>query len=624
MTGVRVFRWKAIVPMLLTALLVAVVWRLFLNPAIRRGTEIVGAEVVGAKVDLEAARLRLRDGDLVLRGLEVANPDAPMTNLFEAQEIVADLNGEALLMGKVVVDSLIVRRVRFGTPRRTSGALDQPSPTTGLVTRRVLAWADALPTPTLDLTGIIGTVVDVPAISPDSLRTPRQAARVGAGADSLRAAWTSELRAIEPQPVIDSARALAERLRGADTRRLGPTGVAAAANDVRTLSRQLDQTRDRLAQLERGVAQGVASTQAAVLALDSARRADYAYARGLVNIPSFAAPDVSAALFGRMVRARLQPILQWINLAEEYVPPGLRPRRDPGARRARMDGTTYRFPVEESWPAFLVRRAEADLAIGGDNVTAGAYRASITGLTTAPAAYGRPMTLRAGRISDVGPRELVVAALMDRTGATPRDSVSARVGGVALPDVTLEAAQGAKLAFGASTVELALTRTGGTLEGTWRVRAPAVTWTRSADSATGPAPRPGSEAWAEALVWRAISAVRDVTIEARLSGAVTGPAVSISTNVGTAVADAVQREIGAEIERTERVVRAEVDRRIAASTAEARRKAAALESDVQRRVGESRQRLEAAKTELELRLRELQGRLPGIRLPGGIPRPGGS
>src|SRR5262245_20279098 len=145
----KLFRWKAIVPMLLAAALMSVAWILLIDGALRRGIEWVGTELVGAKVELASARLRLRHGDLVLKGLQVTDPQSPMKNMVEIPEMVLDLDNRALLDKKAVIETLAVRGVRFGTPRQTSGALPDLPPTAGLVTRRVMNWADQVPVPSL-------------------------------------------------------------------------------------------------------------------------------------------------------------------------------------------------------------------------------------------------------------------------------------------------------------------------------------------------------------------------------------------------------------------------------------------------------------------------------------------
>ena len=120
----KLFRWKAIVPLVLVLALLVLGWTLYADRLVRKLVEFVGTEVVGATVELASARLELLQANVTLRGLKVTNPDAPMSNLVQMDEIVAQLDLLALLEEKVVVDTVALRGVRFGTARRTSsGAL---------------------------------------------------------------------------------------------------------------------------------------------------------------------------------------------------------------------------------------------------------------------------------------------------------------------------------------------------------------------------------------------------------------------------------------------------------------------------------------------------------------------
>jgi uncharacterized protein (TIGR03545 family) len=612
---VTVFRWKAIVPLVVFAGLVAVLWTLYVDRLIRLAIEAAGTEVVGAKVDLASARLRLMHGDLVLRDLAVTNPESPMTNLFETGEIVVDLDVPALLEKKAVVETLAVREVRFGTARRVSGALARRSPTTGLVTRRVLGWAHSIPTPSIDLAGL-GELAEWHGVNADSLRTLREARAVAAMADSLQHAWEAELREIDPSPVVDSAPALADRLRGVDLRRLGVSGLRDATTSARNALTRLRATKDRLGALEHRVQAGVAGVRTQVGALDAARAADYAYARSLVHVPSLQAPDISAAVFTEMAMERLKPLLTWTSLAEQYLPPGLDPRRSPGPVRLRRAGTTVTFPKAHELPRFLVRYADASLAIGGASATSGAYRARLAGLTTEPALYGGPLTFSAARAAAaVGPRDIRIGGSLDHVGVI-RDSVSASLGGVGLPSVSL-AAVGARLDLNAGTVELSLARVGDSIAGRWLVRSDSVGWSRlsEAATATGPAPRIGTKAWADALLWRSVSSLRGVEIEASFSGPMRSPRVVVASNVGVEVARSLQREVGAEVARAEARARAEVDRLVQRPMSDARAKITSLESGVQARLSDGQQRLAAVQADLEQRVRDLGRGIPGLRLP---------
>ena len=614
----KIFRWKAVVPMLLAAAFIVVAWLLFVDVAIRRAVEFVGTELVGAKVDLASARLRLRHADLVLKGLEVTDPQQPMQNLVEMPEMVLDLNGRALLDKKAVIETLAVRGVRFGTPRRTSGALRDLPPTAGLVTRRVLSWADQIPIPSLDLGKLTGNVVRTAAVSADSLRSLQQARAMQSSADSLRRAWDAALHGLDPQPQIDSARALLAQLRGMSLSGMNAAQIATTTNNAQQTVRRLTATKDRLAAAKSSVDSGVSRMHGMAAGLDEARRADYAYARGLLHLPSLEAPDISMALFGRMATERLKPVLYWMNLAEQYVPPGLDPRRSSGPKRLRRAGVTYTFPRAHAWPLFLLQHGDADLAIGGQTAAAGTYAARIEGATTEPAIYGRPMTFAARRTSSVGPHDLSVGGMMDRTGSVPRDSVSARVPGVAFPAVAIPDAN-ATLDLGHTLVELSLARRGSTLDGFYRVTADTVRWQRLGDTTATNAPL-GSRAWAEGLLWHSIAALHNVSIAVRITGELTSPQLTVSSNVGEAVSSGLRQALGQEAQRAEADARAQVDRLVNDQVTRARGQASQLESQVAGRLGTQQEQVAQLEHDIQ---QEIDRLTHGVHLPGGIrlPRP---
>lgn len=624
--AVRIFRWKAVVPLVLCTGLIVLLWTLYIDRVIRKTIEFVGTDVMGAKVELDGASLHSLRGLLVLDHLQVTDPRSPMTNLVEVGEIVAQLNVRALLEKKAVVETLAVRGVRFGTARRESGAVERSLEHQGALPRRLFGFAASIPTPALNLSGL-GELAEWHGISADSLRTPAQARAVAASGDSVKTALEAQFRAADPQPAIDSARALAQRLAGQNPRSLGVAGTARALADVRSTLAALQDKQRRIEALTGDVERGVGAVRASVATLDEARRADYAYARGLVRIPSLAAPDLSASVFQELALERLQPVLDWLARAEQYIPPGLRPRQTEGPERLRMSGTTFQFPKAEHFPTMLVRYAETDLAIGGRSALTGAYRAVAQGITTEPAIYGRPLTFVATRSAAAeGPERIRVAGLISRLGGVSRDSIEATLAGVGLPSADLRQV-GAHLALGVGDMQIFVARRGEELLARWHVASDRVEWRRlGADSAATTAAAPdlaglriGSREWADALLWRTVSGLRAVEIDARLSGTISAPHVDVSSNVGAALSASLQREVGAEVRRLEARARAEVDRAVERPLAEARAKVTQIQSGVAARVNEAEARINEVKTELETRLRELGAQVP-VRLPGNLPR----
>lgn len=607
----RLIRWKAAVPLALTLAALAVVWVLYLDTAVERAIEYTGSQIVGARVDVGAVDVRLAQGTVVIRALEVADPDHPMRNLVEAREIVAAVRVGPLWEKKLVLDTVAIRGVRFGTPRRESGALERKSGTTGAVYRRVASWASSVQIPALNLEGL-GTLVDLKGLSPESLETLARARALRATVDSLAVAWRSQLLSLASQAQLDSARALAGRLREANLRSLGVGGAQRLLQSARSLAAELDQTAARLRALEDDATRGLELATVGLDELVRAREEDYAYARRLVKLPRLDAPDISASLFGEMVLERVRPILYWLELAEHYLPPGLDPRTRVGPKRVRASGTTVEFPRRESYPPFLLRWAEVDLEIGGRSVAAGRYAATLEGLTSAPALYGRPAVLWArwvaGGTSDL---ESQLRLVMSHVSRPVRDSVQLRLRGVPLPTVTV-AAVGALMGLGAGDLALDLFRTGDQLEGRLLWESRNVSWEPLAGrlaSQGDPSAPVGSEAWARALVWRTVSSLRNVAIEVRVWGPVSAPRLGVRSNVGQEVSQALRREIGAEVARAEQRIRAEVDRMVEAQVREVEGKVAEVRSLAEGELARRRAELESARRQLESEIREFARRV---------------
>jgi uncharacterized protein (TIGR03545 family) len=603
----RFVRWKAMLPLALVLAVIVGVPMLFADRVVRSGVERTGTHVVGARVDVREADVAIGDGRVALLGLAVTNPGRPMTNLLEAEEVRVDLRVLPLLERKVVLDTVAVRGLRFNTPRRTSGAIGEPSSTALAARRSVTEWTNGVRVPPLDLTTLTRSV-NVDAIDADSLATLREARHALAYVDTARARLAADLQALDPRPTIDSAEALAARLRGADVRTLGIGGARQAVADVRRTLTALAQLDDRLRAFEQDTRENAGGLTQRLAAIPAARAQDYAYARSLLQLPSFDVPALGPQLFSEVVAAQVAEVLYWAQWAEGYMPPGLRRQLRAGPGRVRASGTDVLFPREEQLPDFLIRLAELSLSIGGEGAAAGAYDARLTGVTTQPAILGAPTTFRmARRAGRAGPTDARVAGMLDHRHAPVRDTVAARFSGIALPTIPV-GGLGAQVMLGVGATELRLDRRGETIDGSWTWRAPNVTWER--DTAAPRAATPALRLVEDAL-WRAVSRLDSVEIEARFSGSLRTPTLGIRTNVAAAVGNALRDQLGDEIRRAEQQVRAKVDALVEERVAEARAQADHVKAEVTDRIAGERARLEAQKVALEARLRDLV-RIPGI------------
>ena len=117
----KIFRWKAIGPLLLFFLLVGILVWIFAEPVARDTTEEASSELLGTQVDVGKLDLIPRQASVDLRALQIADPFVLTRNLIEADEIRLKLNPGALAEKKIVIENLTLSGMRFGTQRKTPG-----------------------------------------------------------------------------------------------------------------------------------------------------------------------------------------------------------------------------------------------------------------------------------------------------------------------------------------------------------------------------------------------------------------------------------------------------------------------------------------------------------------------
>ncbi|MGI9041929.1 MAG: TIGR03545 family protein [Gemmatimonadales bacterium] len=603
----KIFRWKAIGPLLLFLAVVVALVFLFAEPVAKSTTEEVSTELLGTQVDVGALDLIPREASVDLRALQVADPFDLGRNLIEADEIRLKLNPGALSEKKLVVERFALRGMRFGTARKTPARPVEGDGFAPQALRAVRQWAGQFDVPLLKLTPI-DTIRQL-VLNPTQLTTVRQAQSLVSRTDSTRQALEQSFKQLDIRATVDSARALTDRLSKSNVRTLGLNGTRQAIESGRRTLREVEQAKVRVEGLEREVRGGVETLGSGLKALDQARRQDYAFAKSLLQLPSFSAPDIGNAFFGKVSIDRFQQALYWAQLARHYMPPGLLPREDPGPDRLRASGSTVRFPKEKEWPSFLVQLGEIDFAFEGDNPLRGNYEASVRGLTSAPALYGRPMLVQARR-SAAGSAiaSIDVDAVIDHVSPRVRDSVAARLRGIQLPSFDLPGLP-VRLAPGTGSSNLTFALTGDQLLGRWTIGSKQVSW---ALDTTG---RALNEI--ERLVWRVVSGLDDLSVEATVRGALRSPRLSVASNLDRAIAQRLDAVIGEEVAKAERMVRAKVDSIVAEKVEPVKRQVTQVQTEVNQRIAAERERLEQVEAQLQAELKRLTGGLaPEIKLPG--------
>jgi uncharacterized protein (TIGR03545 family) len=605
---VKIFRWKAIGPLLLLFLILGLFLWIFAEAFARQTTEEASSELLGTEVDVGKLDLLPRQASVELRALQIADPFVLTRNLIEADQIRLKLNPAALAEKKIVIENLTLHGMRFATARKKPARPPSGKGFAPQVYRAVNQWAKQFDVPLLSLTPI-DTIRQL-ALNPTQLTTIREAQSLLARTDSVRKGLEQGFQQLNIEPTVDSARALGQRLAATDPKKLGLDGTRQAIQSVQQDLKDIEDAKKRLAALERTGQNAVQLLGQGVKGLDQARQKDFAFAKSLLKLPTFSAPEIGGALFGKVSIDRFKQAAYWAELAQQYMPPGLLPHPTPGPNRLRAAGETIEFPKAKEFPRFLLERGEVDFAIGGTSPIQGAYTATVQGFTSTPALYGRPAMITARRrAAGSALASIDVGAVLNHITARTHDSANASLPGVKLPSFDLP---GLPLrvdpGVGTTGLMFSMKNAGAELRGRWAISSDRVRWVTDSGG------RQLNDI--ERLVLRTVSGLNDLKVVAELSGSIAAPKFSVSSNLDKAIAQRLQAVIGEEVAKAEKMARAKVDSLVADKVEPVKRQVAVVQNQATGRIKTEKQRLDEVENQLNAELKRLtSGLAPGIELP---------
>ncbi len=608
MTGARfkLFRWRAIGPLLLFFLLLVVLWVMFADTLARRQAEASLSEMLGTQVDIGRLTIRETEAAVQLDRLAIADPRDPRRNLLEAASVLIDLDPVPLTEKKLVIDRLSLNGLEFLTARKTPARPADPNSPAGRLLSQTSNWArEKFQLPSLVM-GRLDSARSL-ALDPGQLATVKAAEALAGRVDSIRQALEASLGQIQVQALVDSSAALVTQLSALDPKKLGLAAVQRTVSSVQQVMDRIGRTESRLKDLEQSARTSLGVLQQGVQEVDAARQRDYAFARSLLQLPGLDAPDISAALFGTPSISYFETALGYARIFERYVPPGLQPWKRPGPSRTRLDGTTVEFPKQAEYPRFLLKQGDVDLTVGGP--VPGTLQATARGITSQPALVGVPATVGIeGALGAERQVRVQVAAMARRFGSAPKDSLAARLTGVSLPTIRFPG-----LPFGvnpgASTLSASFSLAGDRIQGSWEVVSSRVTWL--ADSA-----RLKNASPVEGIIWRVISGLTTLRVRADLGGSIETPTLAIRSNLDEAIASQLRALVGEEVAKAERKAREAVDRLVVQQTNAVQARMAGLTAQVTERLPLERSQLNAVQQRLEAEVRRLtRGAAGGLTLP---------
>lgn len=401
----KIVRWQGILLFVAVSVLLAVLGRLFLNPFTERTIEKTGATIVGAQVDLDAARVSLAPLGITLTRLQVTNPNAPANNIVEAGLISFHMDGPNALRHKTIIDEMRVENVRLNTPRKSPGFVVQGG-------KSIVEQLAELPS------FVIPNVKEV--FEEERANLPSLKLITGAVDDGTKAKakWEAKVKELQAAADPDKYQKMYEALKS-KTGQASLGNLLGGAKDVVALQKQVRTDLKTIASAKEEFTADTAALKRIVTEAPGLVAAD---ARKLVekySLTSSGLANISRLLFGNKIAGDVRSALQWndrlaplIDRVKTVV------KGKEVVKPLRAKGMDVRFREDHPLPDFLARLVNVSVSL-----TAGDFSGRIENLTPDQDILGQPLKFRFAGENLKGLKSIALEGTFDRVRAEARKDV---------------------------------------------------------------------------------------------------------------------------------------------------------------------------------------------------------
>jgi uncharacterized protein (TIGR03545 family) len=501
--------------------------------------ERAGTQAVGAKVELAAADLTLVPLGLTLSGLQVTDPEAPMTNAVEARRISFLMDSLNLLRRKVIINEMTVDGVRFGTPRKTSGAVGKEEP--GKVQKTATAKF-ALPS---------AQIPDVKEIlAKEELQSLKLAETLRADVQAEQDRWKQQLAELPDKAKFEEYKKRLDKVKSSGKGGLG--GIVGGAGEAAAIQKDISQDLDRITTAKKTFENNLAQLRKRLDEATKAPEEDLRHLRDKYALSPQGLANMSNALIEGPLGDRLETALRWYAKLQPHLQSsGERKGTVEVVKPLRGKGVDVRFKERAPLPDFLVRTAKVGLEL-----TAGLVSGTIRNVTPDQPVLGAPMTFEFAGDKLTGLQSLKLNGEVNRVDpARPHDAAAMNVRGYRLSDLALSTDDSLPVSVKEALMDADF-KAG--LRGEALDAGLAATL-QSVRITTGAKPDAGAVAKAVAS---ALSDVKSLHLKADITGTVKDYNVRLSSDLDQVLKQALGRQMQAQVGKFESQLRAAIAEKV--------------------------------------------------------------
>lgn len=393
-------RWSGIAGFFVVMALIASFWLFAAGPLVKMTIEYFGSRTAEAEVNVADVSFAFNPLAIEISGVQVADKDAPMTNLFSFDKAVATIEPLPLLVGKAVIPELVLDGVATGTQRTRSGALvEKPTEAQQDAKASQQGEEDVQEAFTYDPTtkDKLPSVDDI--VTRENLLTEQSGKALEQAVKDHEAAIN---QAVDDLPTEDSLKDYEQRLDQI------LSGRFKSVEDFKQRKRQFEELKQQFKQDKQAIRNAKKTVENAKSdlkqkwsALKRAPKEDINNIKSKYTLDAQGTANLTALLFGDDMGGYAATALKYYEMARPYLVNEDLKATKAEAKEARLEGRFVHFETDRPVPDFWIKQTRFSVKLPeamdkkGQVRSLGRVNVNVRDITHQPDVINKPITLLA-------------------------------------------------------------------------------------------------------------------------------------------------------------------------------------------------------------------------------------
>ncbi len=406
-------RLEAIIPIAIICTTTYLYFLLFFDSHLKALIEWGGYNTVGAEVDVASLKTSFTEGSIRITGIQLTDAEEPTRNLFEVGDIRFNLQWDALLRVKFVVEEAAVENIKYGTARTRPGRVKPPEPpsnkpspfdkeTEKLKEQAVEFVTDKYNDNVVgDLAKILNGANYQDQLNGvvNSLPSKQKAAELDTEYKSKDKLWQQKLQNLPQQKDFQALNDRLNKVKSSGFK--SPQELQASLQEYDAIFKELDAKLKIIQSTKEELGNDLNKAQADVKQFEALIKTDVKSLENRFQIPRLDAKEITLSLFDKYLGPYKAKINRYKTMLFKYLPPKFTADKETKAKvqaeneaeeiipHERANGVTYEFGRPLGYPLFWVKKTLISSQAGA-TPDAGFVKGEIRDLTINQKMVGRP------------------------------------------------------------------------------------------------------------------------------------------------------------------------------------------------------------------------------------------